>query len=225
MVVVISASGKYDFVVLTSINFALAKVGGPVVPYSPTDNFSKVERLAFVGHGSIGKIQELTGEQLGDHLANDPKGVTGQLKKLIVTSCYAGSRVHDKAGTSFVEILAKKLRGRGVGGLEIVGYCGPSIKSAALGGHVRVVDPAKDVTVDFQTGDTRADQLQDESLAPYANQLTSQKTAFAKDDMEILALRAQLTSANFYRSFVEKLDKENLLLKGDEVARVAVVLD
>src|SRR5690606_2278259 len=94
-------------------------------------------------HGSVGKVQSVSAEMIGDHLASKSLGITSKLTKLVITSCYAGMRNNGKAGTSLVEILAEKLRKRGVGGLEIVGYNGPSIKTGALGMFAKVVDDTK----------------------------------------------------------------------------------
>ena len=70
VVVFANNNNQYDFIILTSIKFALAKVGGPVVAYSPMRNFSNVKRIALVGHGSVGEIESVSATTIGDHLAN-----------------------------------------------------------------------------------------------------------------------------------------------------------
>jgi hypothetical protein len=210
---------QYDFIVLTSINFALLKLGlggEPVVPYSSTLDFSDVTRLALVGHGNIGRIQSVSADVIGTHLADPVRGITKKLTKLLVTSCHAGERVGGVAGTSLVEVLAEKIRHRGVGGLEIVGYNGPSIKSAELGFFVTVVNPA-----DFD----QAKLLSGQATAQSGQGLGALTTGFVPGQMPTLGQNASALSKNFYQTFIDKLDHERLLLRGDDVARIAVVLD
>ncbi len=220
--------GQYDFVIQTSVAFALSKLNysqtvpdNQVVPFSSTLNLSAVTGLALCGHGSPGAIERWSAEEIGNALARPTLGVTGALKKLIVTSCYAGVQVGGKPGTSTVEVLASKLRGRGVGGLEIVGYNGPSIKNGELGFFAKVVnDPTPGAT-------TNSAELQ-----KAINLQTTAQTGFAfpstvntTTNLGSLGPIAATATKGFYTKFIDMLDKASLTLKGDDVARVCVVID
>ncbi len=211
--------GEYDFVVLTSIAFAQAKINfGASVPdtrveaYSPQLDLSNETRIALIGHGQIGQIQDVPAATIGDFLAANLKK---KLTKLIITSCWAGAQVGNKPGTSTVEIVAEKLRHHGQGGLEIVGYNGPSIKNAQLGSFVKVVDPPQRPAAGVVQGNVL--QQTGGGLSALATPLTNTMTAQGG--------AAALASANFYAAFINELDRQGMLLKGDDVARVSVVLD
>lgn len=212
-------SPKCDFIVLTSIDFALAKVGPPIVAYSPTLDFSAVTKLALSGHGSPGKIEGYSAETIGTHLADPVRGVKKGLEKLVVTSCCAGELVNGKAGTSVVDVLAKMLRGHGVGGLEIVGYNGPSIKSAQLGTFVKVVNAPNDTAIN------NAFALQNKAKSETPVNFSALTAELNDPALIAKAANAASQTTPFYVNFVDKLEKANMLMKGDEVARICVVLD
>lgn len=228
IVVFANDENKYDFIVQTSIDFALAKVGGPIGGYDPTLDFTDVEKLALVGHGMIGMIETMSAEKLAIHLADSARGVTAKLKEFVITSCFAGSRRkedpegHDGiVGTSLVEVLAEKLRGRGLKGLKIVGYRGPSIKSAALGGHVHVVNATLDGRKAKFLG--VAIRLQEAAKGGDASTLNNLKTGSVPTIEQARA--AEEASEGFYAEFVRKLEAANLLKKGDKMLRVVEVAD
>ena len=133
----------------------------------------------------------------------------------MTTSCYAGAQDNNQIGTSLVEILANKLRGHGVGGLEIVGYKGPSIKSTKLRSFVKAVD---DNQIDA-AGDLQGDVLaRSNPMLPYLT------TGFG-GNMEAKANTATTLSQNFYSDFVNELEQQQLLVSGEDIARICVVLD
>lgn len=231
MVIVFENShGQYDFVIQTSVAFALAKLNYSqsvpdtrVVPFSFTLNLSAVTGLALVGHGKPGAIERWSADEIGNALAHPTLGVTGALKKLVVTSCYAGAQVGGKAGTSTVEVLASKLRGRGVGGLEIVGYNGPSIKNGELGFFAKVVNDPTPGAVTASAELVNARSLQ--ATAKSSSGVTFPSTVGTTTNLGILGPIAATATKDFYTQFIGALDNATLLLKGDDVARVCVVID
>ena len=225
--------GNYDFIVQTSIAFALAKLNfsepldESVVAFSPGLNMHDAEKIALVGHGSPGSIEGVSAESIGNAMADPVRGVGRNLRRLIVTSCYAGVRPDPSRPTSTVEVLASKLRGRGLGGLEIVGYNGPSIKNAELGFFASVVnDPTPGAAID-------SPQL---TQARAQSNISVMNTKKDTGDLSLLKVnqttnignlgkKAAVSSKSFYANFIEELSRQQLLLQGDDVARVAVVLD
>lgn len=237
MVVVFeSKKGEYDFIVQTSVAFAMAKLNfgrsvkdNRVEPFSSTLDLSDETGLALVGHGSPGAIEKWSAAQIGDALADTVRGVSSKLRKLLVTSCYAGVRVNDVAGTSVVEVLAEKLRHRGLGGLEIVGYNGPSIKNAELGFFARVVhDPTPGSNPPsaqlMQAFTLQEKGKNDAALA--GNNLVG-RTVKTTANLGTLGPQSASASKDFYTQFINALDtaKSQLTLKGDDVARVCTVID
>lgn len=229
----------YDFVVQTSVAFALAKLNHSqsvrderVLPFSSTLDLSAVTGLALCGHGKPGAIQSWSAKQIAAMLVHDKLGVTRALKKLIVTACYAGSRVAEEPGTSTVEVLASKLRGRGLGGLEIVGYNGPSIKNAQLGAtelnpelgfFAKVVNDPTPGSVPDSAERTKAFGLQ--NAAKLNSGVTFPVAVGTTANLGQLGSTAATATKVFYEKFIDELDKANLLLNGDDVARVCVVID
>jgi hypothetical protein len=111
------------------------------------------------------------------------------------------------------------LRGHGVGGLEIVGYNGPSIKSAQLGTFVKVVNAPNDSALGS------AFKLQDQAKSETPVNFSALTAELNDPALIAKAANAASQTTPFYVNFVDKLEKANLLMKGDEVARICVVLD
>ncbi len=231
MVIVFPGARGIDFIVQTSIAFSLAKINFSLRPcdlrvhqFSPLIDLANTIGLALVGHGSPGAIQGYSAAQIGDVLADPVRGVTKKLRKLIVTSCYAGVRPDPATPASLVEVLAEKLRHRGLGGLEIVGYNGPSIKNAELGFHATVVnDPtpgSRPPSFELEIARIISGETQKETIGDMAH--WSKMTV---DEIAGLGKSAAVASSQFYSRFIEDLEFNNLTLKGDAVARVAIVAD
>lgn len=220
--IIVFSHGQLDFVVQTSIAFAQAKLSfgqnsadTRVEAFSQTLDVGGETRIALVGHGQPGQISGVTAETIGDFLASKVKQ---KLTKLIVTSCFAGAQVGNKPGTSVVEVIAGKLRKHGQGGLEVVGYNGPSIKNAELGFFAAVVHPNH---VDPQRG-APARAIQTAELRNAGGSVPS--VSLAQMSPTQPGATAQQMST-FYSNFISELDRQKMLLKGDEVARICVVLD
>lgn len=215
--VIVFSHGQLDFVVQTSIAFAQAKLNfgqnsadTRVEAFSQTLDIGGETRIALVGHGQPGQISGVTAETIGDFLASKVKQ---RLTKLIVTSCFAGAQVGNQPDTSVVEVIARKLRKHGQGWLEVVGYNGPSIKNAELGSFAAVVDPG-------QVAPART--IQATELKNAGN--SAPPVSLAQMSPTQPGATAQQMS-KFYSNFIGELDRQNMLLKGDEVARICVVPD
>jgi hypothetical protein len=242
-------TGKHqvDFVVLTTINYCLARVGMPVVQFSETMDVSGQQQVAICGHGNIGTIEGNDGQKFADVLAHPTRGCKGTLKKLIVTSCYAGVRKnHDSAvGTAVIDIFAQTLKIKGV---RIQGALGPSIKANVLGEHFRVVNAPNETSL------KRARKVQKEELVkadqelaklgkltkhgenPLFDQTTQGNRKMSwekiqarmekgdqkdgKDYIEYKAAKYANLSENFFQNFETRMENEGLLLDGQNMRTV-----
>jgi hypothetical protein len=133
---------EVDFVVLTSINYALARVGIPVVQFQETLDLRGQTEVAICGHGGIGTIEGLPASKFANLLADPSRGCRDTLEKLVLTCCYAGVRKNNdrEVGTAVIDVLAETLK---IKDLRIQGALGPSIKTNVLGEAFRVVNAAK----------------------------------------------------------------------------------
>ncbi len=214
IVVFANGKGEFDFIILTSIQYCMARVGGSVARYSPTLKFSDTE-LAIIGHGAPGKIEGVSAWEIAKHLTDKVNGVT-TLTKLIITSCYAGSPVPGVPNSAVIDIIASRFRNKGMcKGLTIEGATGPSIKANSLGAHFKVVDPQGDM--DYASAaqsflKTQHEQLPDHS-ATFNNSF----------QMQIAASAAEMTSRTFYSQFVSLLEARGVL-KADNFAMRSVTV-
>src|SRR5215469_14097968 len=104
MIVVFSNSkGEFDFIILTSIQYCMARVKGQIALYSPMLKFQDNE-LALIGHGQPGQIEGISAAVIADHLVDATRGVT-YLSKLIITSCYAGAPVNGAPDSAVIDVI------------------------------------------------------------------------------------------------------------------------
>jgi hypothetical protein len=228
MVIVIPNSKKQvDFVSLTSINYGLARVGGPVVAFKPGVilNLKDQEKICISGHGGIGSIEYVPAQTYANVLADPIHGCKTTLKQLIFTCCYAGLRNKEMTGTSVIEIFAETLQ---IPDLLIRGALGPSIKSNVLGEHYRVIKDNSDAFYDSWFGNT-SQQIQSSELEKTKDdKLMDPKTKWNKKmDLDTLMAKGQKDnkpyieykaqkysdrSKDFFVSFVAELEKKGKLL-------------
>ena len=138
-----------------------------------------------------------------------------------------------------MEVLASKLRKRGIGGLEIVGFNGPSIKSAELG-EVVSGDADRSLTVKIVDPENskkeQAVAIQKRMISEYVPDALKLPTPYTSDeDMTKKAETAAQLSRTFYEKFIEELGNKQLLLKSiklpngdisdENMVRVCTVLD
>jgi hypothetical protein len=151
-------TGKHqvDFVVLTSINYALARVGMPVVQFHENMDVSGHSEVCICGHGGIGTIEGLPASKFANVLAHPTRGCKNTLTKLILTCCYAGKRNNNDTdvGSAVIDIFAETLK---IKDLRIQGALGPSIKTTALGEAFRVVND----TMTDRAGKIQAETMQE----------------------------------------------------------------
>jgi len=214
MIVVFSnAAGELDFIILTSVQYCMARVTGQVAAYSPTLKFQDNE-LALIGHGSPGQIEGIAASVIADHLTDQTRGVT-YLSKLIITSCYAGLPVNGVAGTAVIDVIAARFRKDAMcKGLKIAGATGPSIKANSLGAHFKVVDGSG---YDFASAAQSFLKTQHEQLPDHT---TSFGNSF---QMQIAAGAAEMTSRKFYSQFVSLLEANGALMADNFAMREVVV--
>jgi len=232
-----NSNSEVDFVILTSINYALARVGGPVVAYSKskTIDLTGEIQVCICGHGNIGTIEGQPAQDFADMLADPSHGCTSTLKQLILTCCYAGVRDRNKVGTSTIDIIAKRLK---IKDLPIQGALGPSIKANVLGEPFRVINEtvAKGKKTGREGGTIQEDMLMATGNAKLAdlttgenrklqwakieNKMNSGKVKDGKPYIEYKAQKYADMSEEFYKKFVKQLDKEGLLLKKNQTMAV-----
>ncbi|MEQ9229971.1 MAG: DUF4157 domain-containing protein, partial [Cyclobacteriaceae bacterium] len=134
-----------DLVIMTNLNYALSYAGGPVVGMGGSPDFSGMsedEDLMILEHGSAGKIQDYTPDDLLAVLTADGKEVPERIGGIIVLACEAGLAAEKgKPDTSLVAKLASGLAAKG---LDIVvdGKIGLAITSASTG--ERAVKPSQE---------------------------------------------------------------------------------
>jgi hypothetical protein len=148
---------EVDFVVLTSINYGLARVGGPVKRFHSNMTVRGEKKVCICGHGGVGTIEGKPARKFADLLNHSTLGCKATLRELIITCCYAGVRANgdQDVGTSVIDIFAQTLQ---IPGLRIQGALGPSIKTTALGTAFQVVNP--DATKVKKAVDTQNQMLQ-----------------------------------------------------------------
>ena len=203
-------AGKMDFIVWTSIDYGLTRVGGPVLYYDDAPDFSSVKELCIVGHGSPGQIEGRPAADMAKMLTKGSKKVPTSFRRLIVTSCYAGVTVGGKKGTAVIDVLAAALHKRGLKGIEISGAMGPSIKANELGAVFKVVRDSKlDKAGKAQNrqiiGHNLGVKQSDDSVARYTGITTDPKLA-----EEAAKMMAKI-SGEFYRDFVQDLEGKRTL--------------
>jgi hypothetical protein len=89
MVVVFeSKTGTYDFIVQTSVAFAMAKLNcsrsvpdDRIEQFVSTLDLSDETGVGLVGHGSPGAIEKWSASQIGDTLADPVRGVSKKLRQ------------------------------------------------------------------------------------------------------------------------------------------------
>lgn len=210
---------ELDFIVWNSIQYGLTRVGGPVLMFDDDPDLSEVTELCIVGHGSPGQIEGRSAEVIADRLTKGAKAVPDTFSKLIVTSCYAGSLVGGQKGTAVIDVIAKALAARGIKGVEISGALGPSIKSNELGDRFRVVKDSK-------LG--KAGPIQDTKIINHG--LGVKETGTGKvqrlkggtTDPKLAEQAARMMakiSGEFYKDFVDELEKQRTLFDPDHSMR------
>jgi hypothetical protein len=235
-------TGKHevDFVVLTSIHYALARVGMPVVQFKDSMDVNGQREICICGHGGVGTIEGLPASRFAKVLADPVRGCKDTLEKLILTCCYAGVREKDKVGTAVIDIFAETLK---IKDLKIQGALGPSIKTNALGTAFRVVNPDDKMT--DKAGDVQAALLKDADkelvkkglIAPekfskgkstlatpsggnrkmdwekIESKMGDRSKAKGEDDYIIhKAKKYSDLSTDFFKNFEKQLEREGLLL-------------
>jgi hypothetical protein len=232
---------EVDFVVLTSIHYALARVGMPVVQFVDNLDVQGESAICICGHGGVGTIEGLPASKFANVLAHPSRGCKGTLKKLILTCCYAGRRENnDKtAGTAVIDIFAETLK---IKSLKIQGALGPSIKTTVLGEAFRVVNAPPDPTDAnlIMAGDIQKDEmkkagdalklagkttkhgtnpLMDEttltnrkmSWEKIAKKMDQGKQKDGKDYIQYKAAKYSDLSSDFFINFEKGLEKNGLL--------------
>lgn len=232
ILVVPNPSREVDFVILTSINYALAMVGGPVVEFSPTLNLKGVDQICICGHGGVGSIEHQPASVFANVLAHPVRGCKDSLKNLMLTCCYAGSRVKEKVGTAVIDIFASTLQ---INGMKIEGALGPSIKSSALGVAFSVVNKSVTSTSGRSAGDIQSEHLKATHEPKLANMITGDNRTLSWDKIinktnsgvmkdgkpyvEYKAKKYNDLSANFFQNFVADLKNDGLLFDGGHTMR------
>jgi len=212
-----TTAGQMDFIVWTSIDYGLTRVGGPVLYYDDRPDLSAVDELCIVGHGSPGQIERRSATDMAKMLTEGPKSVPDSFRKLIVTSCYAGVTVGGQDGTAVIDVIAAALRRRGLKGIEISGAMGPSIKANELGEVFKAVKSDKLGTAgpiqDRQIINHNLGVQNKDDVTRYKGTTTDPKLA------EQAAKMMAKISGQFYRDFVDELEKERALFAAEQTMR------
>jgi len=206
----VGSTSSLDFIVWTSIDYGITRVGGPVMFFDDDPDLSQVTELCIVGHGSPGQIEGRDAAAIAARLTEGPKAVPDSFRTLIVTSCYAGVLVGGQKGTAVIDVLAAALRARGITGVTISGAMGPSIKANELGSTFRVVS---------DSGLNTAGQVQNDDIVGHG--IGVQTTTGVKrligstTDPQLAGQAAEMMakiSGQFYREFVAHLEDARTLL-------------
>jgi hypothetical protein len=224
MVIVIpNATREVDFVILTSIHYALARVGGPVVEYKTDLDVTGEKKICISGHGEVGSVQGHPAIEIANMLADPHKGCRDTLERLILTCCYAGCRIQSVVGTAVIDALAANLK---IKDMPIQGAMGPSIKANVLGEAYRVIDETKTaksgktghqeehlkITGNAKLADLVTGENRQMSFDKIMKKVQSKKRPHpGKSYIEYKAERYANMSENFFINFVEDLEQDGLL--------------
>lgn len=226
MVIVIpNTKGEVDFIILTSINYALAQVGEPVVEFTREMNLKGEKQICISGHGGVGTIEYIPAKSFADVLADPVRGCKDSLQRLIFTCCHAGRRAGGKVGTSVIDVFANTLR---IKDLKISGAMGPSIKANVLGEAYSVINQSAKSRSGLTGGDIQRDELKKTGNEKLANMATGDQRKMAwskikkkhdrgiiKEEMPYIQYKTDKyakMSGVFYKNFVGRLAGEGLLL-------------
>ena len=138
-----TTGARLDFIIWTSIDYGLTRVGAPVMFYDDQPDLSSVKELCIVGHGLPGQIEGRSAASMAAMLTRGTRALPSDFRQLIVTSCYAGVTVNGVPGTAVIDVIAAAFRKRNLKGIEIAGAMGPSIKANELGSTFKVVSDVK----------------------------------------------------------------------------------
>lgn len=149
MVAISKAVSTENFVELTSINYGVKRAGGPVVYMAQADfsSLGEEDRLYIVAHGAPGSSGDYTGEEIANYLTHPGKGLKASIAEIKFTSCYAGKgEVLGDEIDSVVAVITHKLSSAGLGGIQVSGAKGPSVKSHEVGDEYAVINPKQPVS-------------------------------------------------------------------------------
>lgn len=215
------SASSLDFIVSTSIDYGLTRVGGPILYYDDSPDLSNVQELCIVGHGSPGLIEGRLALALAKMLTEGPKAVPDSFKRLIITSCYAGVTINGKPGTAVIDVLAKALSDRGLKGIEVSGAMGPSIKANELGNQFKVVKDTgtagpiqNQMVVNKKLGVPNPDPQK----GPLRYTGTTSDPKLAEQAAKMMAK----ISGEFYKEFVDELEIKRTLFDEQSAMRTVV---
>ncbi|MCP3963445.1 MAG: hypothetical protein GY719_36885 [bacterium] len=138
-----------DIIVMSSINYAVARAGGPVADFGKNADFSGMqeqERLIIVSHGAPGKIGDYDAKGVVDVLTNDKKSLPKDksIGGITLLSCYAGvPEDKQKPESTLADQVAEGLSAKGYDNVPVRGSLGIAIASETTG--ARVVKNKKEV--------------------------------------------------------------------------------
>jgi hypothetical protein len=220
-ILVISDHDNVDFVVMTSVYYGLARVGGEVERYKQKMDVKGAIRLCLCGHGEPGKVQSFTADQIAETLADPVTGCKDTLSELLITCCSAGCD-NGGPGTSVVDVICGKLQ---IKDMVIRGALGPSIKANVFGDMFRAInegaDPGLKQAFATQTSAIKNDTtLQKENLGDSNGKFVKRFDLTKITDFAAVARECDSLTRQFYQDFIKKLEMiNNELLPKDKTMR------